>query len=721
MSMRRAGTLAATGAQGDHVVATGPAHFHSTERGMTMSTSVGYRRVVIAALLLVVAALATGPAAPSAAQQLRPMTGVDLWRLGRVGSPAVSPDGRSVVYTVTRYDLATDRGRTHLWLVPVAGGEARQLTHGDVSASSPAWSPDGRSIAFVSARDGDGRQIWLMPAAGGEARQLTRVPGGAGGPAWSRDGSLLAFTSRVWVAGDESGERLRRLAESRSSARVYDDLMVRHWDMWTDGQRSQVYVVDLATGEARNLTPGAYDSPPIALGGFKDYDLSPDGAELAFVRNVAEPTAVGTGNNVWLVPTAGGDPRRLTPGDGNDVAPQYSPDGRWLAWLSQERPGFESDRSVLMLYDRRSGETRALTARLDRSVISYQWTPDSRTIFFNAQDEVNVRVYRVALRDGVARPVTGGAYDGAFGLVGNGSQLVVARQTAARPTELVLVDDRGRERRRLTRVNDALVSGLALQPIETFWHDGAGGARVQSFMVKPPHFDPSRKYPVVLLVHGGPQGAWSDNFHYRWNYNMFAAPGYVVIAPNPRGSTGYGQQFTDEISRDWGGRVFTDLMMGLDHALAEYPFLDRDRVAAAGASYGGYMMNWFQGQAGDRFRTLVNHAGVFDLRSMYGATEELWFPEWEFGGPPWEAPADYERWNPALQVDRWRTPMLVIHGQLDYRVPVEQGLGAFTALRRQGVPARLLYFPDEGHWVLRPSNALVWWETVYEWLGEWLR
>jgi dipeptidyl aminopeptidase/acylaminoacyl peptidase len=268
-------------------------------------------------------------------------------------------------------------------------------------------------------------------------------------------------------------------------------------------------------------------------------------------------------------------------------------------------------------------------------------------------------------------------------------------------------------------VNDALVAQLALQPAETFWHRGAGGARVQALMVKPPDFDPSRRYPVLYLVHGGPQGAWSDQFHYRWNYQLFAAPGYVVIAPNPRGSTGYGQQFTDEISRDWGGRVYEDLMLGLDHALAEYPFLDGERVAAAGGSYGGYMMNWFQGQT-DRFRTLISHAGVFDLRSMYGATEELWFPEWEFGGPPWETPEDYERWNPALQVDRWRTPMLVIHGQLDYRVPVEQGLGAFTALRRQDVPARLLYFPDEGHWILRPANALAWWATVHEWLEEWL-
>jgi dipeptidyl aminopeptidase/acylaminoacyl peptidase len=282
------------------------------------------------------------------------------------------------------------------------------------------------------------------------------------------------------------------------------------------------------------------------------------------------------------------------------------------------------------------------------------------------------------------------------------------------------VDARGRERRQLTRTNQTLLDSLSLQPLEPFRFTGAEGDRVQGFLVRPPDFDPNGSYPVVFLVHGGPQGAWTDNFHYRWNYNMFAAPGYVVVAINPRGSTGYGQEFTDQITMDWGGRVFTDLMAGLDHALASYPFLDRDRMAAAGASYGGYMMNWFQGRT-DRFRTIVNHDGLFDLRSMYFATEELWFPEWEFGGPPWEGSDAYDRWNPSANVEEWRTPMLIVHGAQDFRVPLEQGLAAFTALRRQNVPARLLVFPDEGHWVLRPANAIVWWNTIYDWLDGWLR
>ncbi len=674
---------------------------------------------VRAAMVALVSAAALAAAASTLSAQ-RAMTPEDLWAMGRVGAPVVSPDGRQVVYTVTRYDVEADRGSTQLWMVPVAGGEPRQLTFGDASSSSPAWSPDGESIAFVSARNDDGRQVWLLPVAGGEPRQLTHAENGAGGPIWSADGSTLAFISDVWPEGDSLATRMHRLSESNSSAQIYDELMYRHWDTWEDGMRSHVFVADPETGEARDLTPGAYDTPPLGLGGFQDYDLSPDGSELAFVRNTDVPTAVGTGNDIWLVSTDGGEPTLMTPSDGNDNSPQYSPDGRYIAYLAQARPGFEADRTVLMLYDRRAGTRTPITGDFDRSVSSFQWSADSRTIWFNAQDEVRVRVYRVDVRRGRAgeiTPVTEGAYDGAFALARNG--LVVARQHAELPTELFALNGNGRVQRQLTHTNQALLDQLSLQPLEPFWFEGAEGDRVQGFIVKPPNFDPSRKWPVVFLVHGGPQGAWSDNFHYRWNYNMFAAPGYVVVAVNPRGSTGYGQEFTDEITMDWGGRVFTDLMNGLDYALAHYSYLDRNDMAAAGASYGGYMMNWFQGHT-HRFRTIVNHDGLFDLRSMYYATEELWFPEWEFGGPPWEGSDAYDRWNPAAFVDQWDTPMLIVHSGHDYRVPLEQGLAAFTALRRRGVPARLLYFPDESHFVLRPSNAIVWWNTIYDWLDRWL-
>jgi dipeptidyl aminopeptidase/acylaminoacyl peptidase len=604
--------------------------------------------------------------------------------------------------------------------VPVAGGAARQLTSSPgASSSSPVWSPDGRQLAFVSGRGGDGAQVWLLPVDGGEARQLTRLEGGASMPVWSRDGRQLLVASQVWPEGDALADRMKRLSESGSSAMIYDELMYRHWDEWEDGKRSHVFIVDVATGAARDLTPGPYDTPPISLGGAQDYDLSPDGRELAFVRNVDVPTAVGTGNDIWLVAVDGGEPRRLTESAANDVAPQYSPDGRWLAYLAMERPGFEADRQRIMLFDRRSGEHRVLTDALDRSVDTFVWTPDSRSLFFLAQDEIHRSVYRVAVSGGTVSQITRAAYISSLALTPDGRSLVVGRQSSVLPNELFVLDTNGRELRQLTRTNDALLSQLALQPAEPFWFDGAGGTRVQGFLIRPPDFDASRKYPVVYVVHGGPQGAWSDHFHYRWNGNMFAAPGYVAVLVNPRGSTGYGQQFTDEISGDWGGRVYEDLMLGLDHVLTTYPFTDGSRVAAAGASYGGYMMNWFLAKT-DRFRALINHDGVYDLRSMYGATEELWFPEWEFRGMPWTNPEMYSRWNPSEHVENFSTPMLVIHGGLDYRVPLEQGLQVFTALRRQGVPARLLYFPDEGHWVLKPQNAMVWWETVYDWLDRYI-
>jgi dipeptidyl aminopeptidase/acylaminoacyl peptidase len=678
------------------------------------------RNIRLAVQLVAALGLLAGSAAAGQAQAARrPITAADLWAMGRVGAPVISPDGRSVAYTVTWYDVAANRGKTDIWVVPVAGGEPRQMTGAAASSSSPAWSPDGRQLAFVSARGGDGPQVWLMPVDGGEARQLTRLEGGATGPVWSRDGRSLLVASEVWPEGDALADRLRQLAEGKSSALIYDELMYRHWDAWEDGKRSHVFLVDVATGAARDLTPGAYDTPPIALGGFQDYALSPDGRDLAFVRNVDVPTAVGTGNDIWLVSVDGGEPRLLTDSDANDVSPQYSPDGRWIAYLAMERPGFEADRQQLVLYDRRTGERRSLTASLDRSVDSFVWAADSRTLYFQATDEIYHSIYRVGIGGGPVTRVTRETYIGAMALTPDGRNLVVAKQSSVLPTELFVLDANGRELRQLTRTNDRLLAELALQPAEPFWFDGADGARVQGFLIKPPGFDPARRYPVVYLVHGGPQGAWGDVFHYRWNGNMFAAPGYVAVLVNPRGSTGYGQQFTDEISGDWGGKVYDDLMRGLDHVLATYPFTDGTRVAAAGASYGGYMMNWFLAST-DRFRALINHDGVYDLRSMYGSTEELWFPEWEFRGMPWTNPEGYTRFNPSEHVENFRTPMLVIHGGLDYRVPLEQGLQVFTALRRRGVPARLLYFPDEGHWVLKPQNAMVWWDTMHEWLDRWL-
>ena len=670
--------------------------------------------------LALFATLALALPQPAAAQQARPMTARDLWSLDRVGAPVLSPDGRRVAYTLTDYDLETYRSKTDIWVVPTAGGEPQRFITSESGANrEPAWSPDGSQLAFVSSRDG-APQLYLVPAGGGEARKVTDVSGGVSGPVWSRDGRRILFSSSVVPAGHPQSQRLQRLADTlKSEAKIYDELMYRHWDVWEDAEYSHVFVYDVASGQARDLTPGPFDSPPVALGGFQDYDISPDGAEVAFVRNTDVPTMVGTGNDIWLVSADGGEPRLLTENDANDVAPSYSPDGRYIAYLAMTRPAFEADRTQLVLYDRRTQQHRRLTADLDLSVDFFTWSKDSKTIWFLAGEQLHHNVYRVPVAGGAPVRVTDGAYYSALALTPDQKQLVVAKQSVAYPVDLHVLDAKGKPVRQLTRVNDALLKELALQPAEPFWYAGAEGARVQGFVVKPPNFDASKKYPVVYLIHGGPQGAWQDSWSYRWNPNMFAAPGYVVVATNPRGSTGYGQQFTDEITGDWGGRVYTDLMNGLDHALATYPFLDKDRLAAAGASYGGYMINWLNGQT-DRFKALINHDGIFDTRSMYGSTEELWFVEWEFGGFPWTHAENFERWNPANHAAKMRTPTLIIHGGLDYRVPLEQGLMAFTALRRQDVPARLLYFPDEGHWVLKPQNAMVWWETMLGWLDQYV-
>jgi dipeptidyl aminopeptidase/acylaminoacyl peptidase len=657
---------------------------------------------------------------PGASGTQRPMTPQDLWALGRVGAPTISPDGNRVAYTVTRYDVEANRGNSDIWVVPFAGGEAVRMTSSPGTDAQPAWSPDGKWLAFVSTRGGSGPQIYLLPANGGEAKPLTSVAGGASSPAWSRDGSQILFISEVWPEGDEQATRLKELAEGPTGAKVYDELMYRHWDVWEDGLRSHVFLVDAVTGESKDLTPGPYDTPPISLGGFQDFDLSPDGSELAFVRNTDVPTAVGTGNDIWLVSTGGGEPRLLTESDANDTAPQYSPDGRYLAYTAMERPGFEADRTQLILYDRRSRQHRSLTADLDRSVAAYQWAPDGQVIYFLAQDRTYRSLYRVRLSGGAIDRLTEDIYLSSVALSPDGSSFELSHQSNVLPTELYAMSAAGGDLRQLTATNEELLGELSLQPAEIFTFRGAGGTEVEGFLVRPPGFEPGRKYPLVYLVHGGPQGAWSDVFHYRWNANMFAAPGYVVVAVNPRGSTGYGQQFTDEITGDWGGKVYEDLMRGLDHALATYDFIDEERIAAAGASYGGYMMNWFEGHT-TRFRTLVNHDGVANTISMYGSTEELWFPEWEFRGTPWDNPRLYRRWNPMEYVEDFQTPMLIIHGGLDYRVPLGQGLEMFTALRRKGIRSRLLYFPDEGHWVLRPQNAMVWWTTIYEWLAEYLK
>ena len=674
-------------------------------------------------------ALALTAAAGYTRAQASRFTVEELLRIQRVADPQLSPDGRLVAYQVTVPDVAANRSLTQIYVVPAAGGEPKQLTSGAASATSPRWSPDGRRLAYTT-----GSQVWTMKPDGSDREQVTNISTGAADPVWSPDGRLIAFASDVYPDCPDDACNKRRAAEAEKNpvkAHVAERLLYRHWTTWKGGTRTHVFVVPSSGGAARDLTPGDWDAPPFSLGGPADYAFSPDSRELAFARNTDRMEATSTNSDIFVVAVAGGEPRRLT-GDnrGADSSPLYSPDGRLIAYRSQATPAFESDRWRLMVYDRQTNRSRELAPRFDASVEGFVFSPDSRSVYFVSGERGEHPVFNVAVAGGQPAKLVGGFNDDVK-ISPDGRFLVFTRSDAARPTEIytarldgVVAPGRaGGQAAALTRHNDAHMARFGLRAAEEVTWAGAGGTSIAGWLVRPPDFDASRKYPLVVLIHGGPQGAWNNNWGYRWNPQVYAARGYVVLLPNPRGSTGYGQQLTNEVSGDWGGRAYTDIMNGVAK-VAAMPFVDRDNVAAAGASYGGYMVNWSLGHNDHpavRFKTLVSHAGVFNLTSMYGATEELWFVEWEFKGPPWQNPLLYEKWSPHRFARNFRTPTLVIHGELDFRVPVDQGLQLFTYLQRQGVESRLVVFPDEGHWILKPANSLFWHATVLDWLDAHLK
>jgi dipeptidyl aminopeptidase/acylaminoacyl peptidase len=669
------------------------------------------------------AALASAPVASRGderrAAERPPFTAAEMMKLKRLSDPQVSPDGSRVAFALAEIDLAGGKRDTDLWVVPVEGGERRRLTASPAPDSRPRWSPDGTRLAFLSTREG-GPQVWALNLAGGEPRPLTSLATGVEAFAWIDGGRVLVVTEVFPDCGADDACNAKRLGEAGrpSSARVYDDLLYRHWDTWDDGRRRHLLVVPVGGGAAVDLTPGGDDVPPFSLAG-EDWAVSPDGREVCFSRKDAKDEAWGTNADVFVVAAAGGAASRVSDGAGYDGGCRYSPDGGLLAWRSQPRAGYEADRWRLLLLDRRTGERRALTEAFDRQVESFTFSPDSRAIYFTAEEAGRSHVFTVPAAGGGVVTVLGGGSFGDLAALPDGRTLVGTQVALTQPAEIVRFGADGSGPERVTRVNDAFLAPFGLRGGESVSYTGAAGRAVQAWVVRPPGFDPSRTYPLLVLVHGGPQGAWTDGWTYRWNAQVFASAGYVVFMPNPRGSVGWGQEFTDDINQDWGGKVFEDVMRGTDFA-ESLPGVEKGRAAAAGASYGGYMMNWIAGQT-RRFRALVSHDGVFDLVSMYGSTEELWFPEWEFGGPYWSNPRGYALHNPRDFVRNFATPTLVVHGEKDYRVPIEQGLAMFTALRRQGVPARLLVFPDENHWVLKPANSVRWYEEVVGWLDRWTR
>ena len=706
-----------------------------------------------------------------AAQIRRPMTFEDMMKMRRLGDTDVSRDGKWVLFSVTDVDLEKNTKTSHLWIVPAAGGKEIALTDSLAGESRGRFSPDGKQILFLSPRD-EGQQIYLASfdtATGkiGEAHKLTSISTEADGATWSPDGQNILFTSSVYPDCSDDAcnkQRDQEQAESKVKARIFTTLLYRHWNAYVGDKRSHLFLVPVSGGTPRDLNAGdTHEVPPFSLGGPDAYAFSPDGKEIAFEENLDAVPAISTHVDIFTLrlDDTAAKPVKITTSLGGNFSPAYSPDGKYIAFRSQARAGYESDRFRLALYDRQSKQITEPMPKFDRWVDELAWSPDSHWLFFTAGEDGGEPVFSIEVGPGdrSLRELTD--YDSEFGdlhLASNGEKLVAARMTAHSPSEVVTLDlehmrwivdatpihqhpvesptpvlgPSGPPDQKIvpiaeiTHLNRALLSQLELPKLDSFWFPSIGNVRVQGFLIKPPNFDPNKKYPVKFLIHGGPQGAWGDSWSYRWNAELLAANGYVVIMINPRGSTGYGQAFVDGVNGDWGGKPFIDLMRGLDYAERSFPYIDKTRECALGASYGGYMTNWILGHT-DRFKCIVTHDGMFNPISAYGTTEELWFNEWEFKGKPWDyygKPASldpYRKWSPALSAKNFKTPTLVVHGQLDYRLDVSEGFQLFTTLQRQSVPSKMLYFPDEGHWVLKPQNSQLWYKTVNDWVDEYTK
>ncbi len=666
---------------------------------------------------LTVALLAGSVAADQGGAEKRAFEIADYYRTAFVGGPVTSPDGSLVAFTVTRQELEKAKRWTEIWMMHSDGSGLRQMTFGRHHDGSPVFSPDGKRLYFVSDREGDAPQVWVMPVDGGEARRLTDFPMGVSDPVVSPDGRWIAVASKVYPecgADPECNETTGKTwKEGPLRAHMADELLYRHWTSWRDGKYTHVLLVAADSGKVvRDLTPGTWDSPTFSLGGDRGYAFSPDSKELCYVSNHEPHPESSTNSDLWIVPV---EPEGETPAEpvnitasnpGWDGSPLYSPDGRFIGYRSQVTPGYESDLFRLAVYDREKGTSRYLTDRqkFDDWVDEMAWAADGRSLVFQAERKGRNPLFTIDAATGAIAPLLTDAFIQGWQLLPGGAVLYTRRAVGS-PPEVFRLDRPGAGPRQLTHFNDALAAEVDIRPAEEMWVEGAGNYRVHVFIVKPHGFDPAKKYPLILNVHGGPQQQWTDA--YRGDWQVYPGKGYVVAFCNPTGSPGYGQDFVDAITGDWGGRVFRDLMKVSD-ALARLPYVDADRMGAMGWSYGGYMMMWFEGHT-SRFKAIAAMMGVYDLRSMYSSTEELWFPEHDLRGQPWNS-EDYRRWSPSEFVTRFKTPCLVISGEKDYRVPYTQSLEFFTDLQKMNVPSRLIIFPRAGHW---PS----WYEMAFYYLA----
>ena len=678
------------------------------------------KRTIFSFLMLLVVA--------SAALAQTTFTFNDLVKIRRVGDPQLSPDGRTVAFTIGDVDKAANRTLTQIYTVSVDGGTPKQITKDTKSSSSPRWSPDGKRIAYTS-----GGQIWTMEDDGDDREQVTKISTGAGNPVWSPDGRMIAFNSDVYpecTNDDCNQQRQAAIDTGKVKAIVTERLLYRHWTDWRDKLRTHVFVVPSNGGVARDVTPGDFDAPPYGASTGTDYVFSPDSKEIIFLKNPDKVEAVSTNSDVYIVALNNGSPRNLTATNkGYEASPMFTPDGKYILYRSQKTEGFEADRWRIMRHNRQTGETVELTVGFDQQVDEMILSPDGKTVYFTASERGYAPIFSVPLEPNFrlriathVKKVLDGGFYGNLGITPDGKTLVMVSSSMTSPAEVVRAEINSNTSpvTNLSRANQKINFA---EPEEIEW-TGALNAKVHGYIVKPMDFDPAKKYPMIVLIHGGPQGAWNNNWGYRWNPQMFANQGYVVFAPNPRGSTGYGQQFVNEVSADWGGRAYNDIMNGVAEVLKKNSYIDRTRVGAAGASYGGYMVDWILGHNNDpraKFKALVSHAGVYNLESMAATTEELWFVKYEFKGMPWENPVNYNKWSPHKFAAKFNTPTLVTQGEIDYRVPVDQSLQLYTALQLRNVPSKLVIFPDEGHWILKPQNSEFWYSQVFDWFEKHLK
>ncbi len=673
-------------------------------------------RVLLAVVLAASPAIAKG------------LTVEDMLAMQRVGDPQVSSDGKWVAYSVRDTDYDANRGRMDLWMTNIDGTQTRRLTSHPDSDTDPRWTKDGAWIYFMSTRSGSS-QVWRIAPSGGEAEQVTKLPTDVGGFDLFPDGKRLVLAVDVWPETKTIADSVKKddaQAKSKVKAKAYDHLLFRHWDQWEDGKYSHLFVwtppeLGGKADDAKDLTPGqATDSPTHPFGGMEEVDVSPDGKTIAFViRNSGKANAWETNTDVFLVPADGRTKPMLITGDNKayDFSPTFSPDGKSIAVKQMKRPGFEADRERISIIDVATKKTRVVTEAWDRSAGGITWSADGKTIFTDTDNVGHHSVFAIDVASGTAKLLVEKGTNTSVQFAGD--RIVYSHDSLKQPVELFTARLDGTEQRAITHFNDARVKKIDFGEPEQFSFKGAKGDTVYGWVVKPSGFK-GGKAPVAFLIHGGPQGSFGDHFHYRWNPQAYTGRGFAAVFIDFHGSTGYGQAFTDAIRGDWGGAPYEDLMLGLDAALAKYSWLDKDRMAALGASYGGYMVNWIAGQT-KRFKALVTHDGNIDERMAYFDTEELWFPEWEHGGTPWDKPEGYTKHNPIDHVKNWTTPTLVVHGGQDFRVVDTQGMSTFTALQRKGVPSRFLHFPDENHWVLKPQNSKLWHDEVLAWIEKWTK